>query len=97
MNANASSVFSLALNHGGCDLADSDVSAISAALWSSSSDEDRRRAWKNKTKTVTGCDVWCCEHVRSRREAALGRWRKEVRLSRSSLVGSHARQWQCAR
>ena len=58
MNANASSGFSFALNHGGCDLADSDVSASSAELWSSSSDEERMRAWKNKTKMVTGCDVW---------------------------------------
>ena len=86
MNANASSAFSLALNHRGCDLADSDVSASSAAVWSSSSDEERRKAGKNKTKTVTGCDVLWCEHVRRRREATLGQWRKEVRLSRSSLV-----------
>ena len=43
------------------------------------------KAGKNKTKTVTGCGVWCREHVRWRREAALGQWRKEVRLSRSSL------------
>ena len=64
MNANASSVFSLAQNHGGCDLADSDVSASSAAVWSSSSDEEKRRAWKNKRKTVTGCGVWCRKHVR---------------------------------
>ena len=46
----------------------------------------RGKAGKNKTKTVTGCDVWCREHVRWRREAALGQWWKEVRLSRSSLV-----------
>ena len=45
-----------------------------------------KESWKNKTKTVTGCDVWCREHVCWRREAALGQWRKEVRLSRSSLV-----------
>ena len=64
MNANASSGFSLALNDCVCDLADSDVSASSAALWSSSSDKERRNAGKNKTKTVTGRDVWCREHVR---------------------------------
>ena len=64
MSSNASSGFSLALNHGGCDLADSDVSASSDAVWSSSSDEEGRKAGKNKTKTVTGCDVWCREHVR---------------------------------
>ena len=39
----------------------------------------RRRRWR-------GVGVWCREHVRWRREAALGQWRKEVRLSRSSLV-----------
>ena len=41
MNASTYLGVSFALNHAGFDLADSDVSASSAALWSSTSDEER--------------------------------------------------------
>ena len=94
MNANASSGFSLALNHDGCDLADSDVSASSAAVWSSSSDEERRKAGKNKTKTVTGCDVWCREDANTCAEDEKQPWvngEKKFVYHGARWLGSHAR------
>ena len=83
--------------HGGCDLADSDVSASSAAVWSSSSDEERRKAGKNKTKTVTGVRVTsgvantCTE---DEKQPWVNSEKKFV-YHGARWLGSHARRWRC--
>ena len=55
MNANASLGFSFALNDGGCELVDSDVGASSAALWPSSSDDERQKgSWEEQDEDGEG-------------------------------------------
>ena len=96
MNANASSGFSLALNHRGCDLADSDVSASSAAVWSGLQRRGEKESWEEQDEDGDG--VW---RLVSRTRALKTRSSPGSMAKWSSFItelvwlGSHARRWRC--
>ena len=76
-------------------MADSDVSVSSAALWSSSSDEERMRAWKDKTKMVTGVTSGVTYTCAEDEKQPWVNGEKKFVYHGASWLGSHARRWRC--